>query len=72
MSRFYTNESRLADLRITLRRDRPAFEKQAWEGIKTGVFGIDEFREVVRMATAPSITVNQIDCPRCGYQEGLP
>ena len=49
--KFYTNESRLKYLEGLVCRDRAAFEKQAWEWLTTGVFGLTEFREVLRMGT---------------------
>ena len=70
---FYNTEARLAHLRQLLAcGDRRAFEKQAWEWIKIGVFGLQEFREILRMGRpVQNVTVQQIDCPLCGLQKGL-
>jgi hypothetical protein len=71
---FHSNAARLAHLKHLLARgDQASFEKQAWEWLRTSVFGLNEFHEVLRMAPPTrNITVQQVDCPQCGYQEGLP
>lgn len=49
----FSNEDRMRRLREFLAADNiDAFEKQAWEWIKTGTFGRAEFNQVLRMMKA--------------------